>query len=83
MHTMHDQDSCTTIHYNPDLSGEVIVVRERAAVQTGSGIDDWSRMRVPGDVLLAFVLDRLRERAIQRLEDMTTDELLAHFAGDR
>lgn len=57
----------TNFHYNSDMSGSVII-------QTGEG-----ELEVSGSDLMEFVLDRLRDEKISRLEDMSTEELKALF----
>ena len=53
----------TQFHYNSDMSGEVIIM-----------VND-QEVRVEGNDLIEFVLDRLRDEKIGQLEDMETDDL--------
>jgi hypothetical protein len=53
----------TQFHYNSDMSGEVIIM-----------VND-QEFRVEGDDLIEFVLDRLRDKKIGKLEEMTTNDL--------
>lgn len=63
MHTLNAPKG-TRFHYNSDLSGNVIVM-------TPEG-----EFHVPGDDLLAFVADYVREERIARLEQASAAELL-------
>ena len=53
----------TQFHYNSDMSGEVIIM-----------VDD-QEIRVEGDDLIEFVLDRLRDEKIGQLEQMDERQL--------
>jgi len=53
----------TQFHYNSDMSGEVIIV-----------VKD-KEIKVEGDDLIEFVLDRLRDEKIGQLERMDEKQL--------
>lgn len=53
----------TQFHYNSDMSSEVIIKV------------DGKEIRVEGNDLIKFVLDRLRDEKISKLEDMETEDL--------
>ena len=53
----------TQFHYNSDMSGEVHIIVNNV------------ELKVDGNALIEFVLDRLRDEKIGKLEQMTTDDL--------
>ena len=53
----------TKFHYNSDMSGEVIIMVNSQEI------------KVEGNDLIEFVLDRLRDEKIYKLEDMETEDL--------
>lgn len=53
----------TQFHYNSDMSGEVIII-----------VND-QEIKVEGNDIIEFVLDRLRDEKIGQLEQMETDDL--------
>lgn len=53
----------TQFHYNSDMSGEVIII-----------VND-QEIKVEGDDLIEFVLDRLRDEKIGQLEQMDERQL--------
>lgn len=53
----------TQFHYNSDMSGEVIIMVNSQEI------------KVEGNDLIEFVLDRLRDEKIYKLEDMETEDL--------
>lgn len=53
----------TQFHYNSDMSGEVHIIVNNV------------ELRVEGNDLIEFVLDRLRDEKIRKLEGMTTNDL--------
>jgi len=65
MHTFEGKK--TRIFYSSDLSGDVIVVVSKETTL---------EMEVPGQDLLDFVAEHVRQQRITQLEDMTTEALL-------
>ena len=63
-----------TISYNSDLSGSVLFTTDTwvRCDATGHRVE----VHVPGQVLLDFVAEHIRQERIAKLEQMTTDELL-------
>lgn len=78
MHTMpihaDPDEQPTRFHYNPDLSGTVIINVPASAVTAvpGEGI---VQVSVPGRNLEAFVLEAARDRLVGQLEEMPLADL--------
>ena len=59
--------------YNPDLSGDVKIWMKEDAVTEEDG---YVTVTISGKVLESFILDRIREDVIRRLENAEGPELL-------
>ena len=66
MHTFQQKN--THFHFNSDLSGDVRIVH-----QGTTGRED---AHIPGEALLAFLADYVRNRRIRMLEDASDAEVL-------
>ena len=80
MHTFNGKHG-TTIHYNSDLSGEVIITRKSGHGKDFRGnplpeitFDD--DIRVDGRDLITFVADYVRLQRITELEQMSDEAIL-------
>ncbi len=67
MHTFSHGD--VTFNFNSDLSGEVII-------RTGRPEKVQDSIEVPGEALLAFIANVVRDHAIEALESMPDDNLI-------
>jgi hypothetical protein len=68
MHTFVHEPTGMRFHHNPDLSGDILVTQP-----------DWPNgytMVIPGDALLAFVAEFLRNERARQLDNMTHAEIL-------
>lgn len=62
----HQHGERTTFFYNSDLSGDVTII-----------LDDGQEMKVPGEDLLGFFAEFLRDRRNDAIQAMTVGELLS------
>jgi hypothetical protein len=67
----------TIFHYNPDLSGEVLIDVRGGHVEVGPG--ERLRVTVTGEDLLDFVLARVQTQLISKLEDLDLRKLLGFW----
>lgn len=65
----------TRFHFNHDLSGEVIAVVPATAVESVPGDTRTLLVKMSGPNLEAFILEVLRDRMVEHLEQMPLDEL--------
>ena len=68
MHSIRGNDY-TTIHFNGDFSGDVVIIRH------GTGSSD-GEMRLPMQALDALFAERIRRTRIELLESMENHELI-------
>lgn len=54
------------IHYNSDLSGEVIIISENE-----------DTVAIHGEDMLDFIAEFIRQKKLSKIEEMSNDELLS------
>ena len=62
----HYNGETTTFLYNSDLSGDVTII-----------LDGGQEFKVPGEDLLAFFAEWLRDKRTDAVQSMTVEELLS------
>jgi hypothetical protein len=78
-----EDDHLFRFHYNSDMSGDVTIARiEWVPQEPGNPttyFDDKvvAEVKIPGEALIEFVMERMKEKFIANVEQMTTEEFIA------
>ena len=74
MHTFtHDNGKTrVNISYNSDMSGDCLILMK----ENNTNDNDWESFRIPGDILLKFVAEYVRQQKISKLENMNYMDIL-------
>lgn len=79
MHTSAHFETGTHFRYNSDLSGGVVISVDVSAASLSPHAR--AEISVPGAALLDFILQYLARREISNIEVLTTEGLIARYAG--
>lgn len=71
MHTINNNH--TTFHFNGDFSGDIIITRQDSEYS--------GEIKVSMEALDALFAERIRQKRIEKLEQMTDEQLIANAIG--